>query len=357
MTKQAININNIIFSQIESRYDLVRGASQNTGNNLLDSYYPFYLYQKLKNDKNINMDKQIFSKSYSISELISKEFGSKKIYIGDLIKIFNYNTSQITKILKKLKSKRFSMVLLGAGGTGSNFLYWTSQLCELTNINEIFNTIVVIDYDKFDIVNMLRIPFIPNIDENESTYKVDCIPNNIKIISSTFTTSYTKIDRQEDLDWIINNKISNSFAKRELCIYGAPDIQTRNLLNNYPKKFFAATHQDDRFSIIENPIVDENFIIETYGKINLSKFFINQLYMTIEFLKYLSEQNTIAYSDDRVENNIIYEDSYDEIVYRTRNGKLKMGSKQLNDNYFIQHNIELEDVILTEDDIVLLNER
>jgi len=350
--KQAIDINNIVFSQIESRYHILKSSHTGSPNTIYDSQYPYFLYQAIKKDSHTDANtKRIFSTGYSISELISRDMGTRQMHISDLIKILGYSQSEISKILKIVKSRGQYLILLGAGGTGSNFLYWTYKLSELCHISKIFSTISVIDYDEFDIVNMLRIPFIPEINSHKSTLKVDCIPTNIKSIAAIFNTINKKIKTIEDID--LYRKTSNGAIRNHVYFYGAPDIQTRKLLNQNSVKFFAATHQNDKFSITHNPTVDDDLILETYGKIDLNKFFINQLYMTIKFLEFLGTVNNfdIFGPDEKIINN-----NFSNIIqYGKHDYQLKAGSKRFEINFRDVGNIELENTELTENDIQTIN--
>ena len=67
-----------------------------------------------------------------------------------------------------------------------------------------------------------------------------------------------------------------------------PDMETREWLSASDCTFIAGTHKDNEFSLVENPEIDRDLIIETYGKINLSMFFLNHLSMTIKLLQELS---------------------------------------------------------------------
>ena len=147
---------------------------------------------------------------------------------------------------------------------------------------EVFSIVNAFDDDDFDVPNLLRIPFVPENSTGISSKKAKCIPDRYKNIAQTVAYHEQRITA--------DTIMSLNPSTRKAFYYGAPDIATRQLMSEQEATFFAATHRDNEYSVVANPEVDNDLMMETYGKINLSLFFLNHLSMTIEFLDYLGDQ-------------------------------------------------------------------
>ncbi len=279
MAKKTIKINDIIFEKIKFRYEFMDYGRTQTksliGKTLLDSFYPAEIAKLIVNNgpTNIKYD------GYCLSERVSEDMNAKQLHISELTAMLGYTKTDITKILQAAKNKELSIILVGLGGTGSNFLHWLYKLCEWTGKKQIFTTLKGYDDDDFDTPNLLRIPFNPENEATISSKKALCIPGKFKVIaqSSQFAEARLTAD----------NLSYTTTEKRRTFIYGAPDIGTREWLTGLDMQFFAATHRDNEYSIVANPDVDNELMMETYGKINLSMFFLNHLSMTLDFLSHI----------------------------------------------------------------------
>ena len=327
--KKQIKINNLIFEKIKFRYDFfsLRSVHDRVKMNklILDSFYPHDLAEGIvMNSNNIRfygMDSQNQT-GYAISQRVSTDTGARRLHISELVTMLGYTKTDIAKMLQQVKNLKLNCVLVGLGGTGSNFLHWLYEMSEWTGKVEIFDKISAYDDDEFDIPNMLRIPFIPEfgLQATITPLKVNCIPQKFKNLAKIFAL------RPERLN---NNNLRQGTVGRipETFIYGAPDIETRQFLTESEFTFFAATHRDGEYSIVENPSVDNDLMMETYGKINLSKFFLNHLSMTIDFLKYLTTRDR-SYTTQVINREIIRNDFNEHFKVQMELG-FKAGSKKL----------------------------
>ncbi|MHA2023923.1 MAG: hypothetical protein ACTSWQ_09715 [Candidatus Thorarchaeota archaeon] len=319
--KKQIQINDLIFEKVKFRYDFHdRSRVRIRGKVLLDTLYPFELARAIKTNVNIKKIPPSYD-GYAISERVSEDLGAKKLHISELVAMLGYTKTDISKILQAVKNKELNCVLVGLGGTGSNFLHWLYEMSEWTGKSQIFRTIKSFDDDIFDVPNMLRIPFSPQLrDVMMDPFKVNCIPEKI------WTTTHTRSLNQRKMEStdLIPARIGN---KRETFVYGAPDIATRTWLSAGEYTFFAATHRDGEYSIVENPTVDNDLMMETYGKINLSKFFLNHLSMTIDFLNYLKTADR-EYETQNENIEIVRKDFNGNFADQLTNG-FKAGAKKL----------------------------
>ncbi len=274
--EKIININNIILKQLKHRYELIEynnlSPSQKSYG-IIDSIYPFQILRK-----------EIAGTGYvkgragciAISERIARDQQVPLAHIADLTAILGYSKTKIKNILLAVKKKKLSIAVVGYGGTGTNFLHWMSKISEWTNINRIFTDLIVSDNDYFDSVNLLRVPFI--LPEKENILrKVNYFENyaNISRETYTFTTNVIK----ENLH-------------RNYIHYGAPDLETRKMFDEEKIAFIAATHRDNACALMLRPELDTELMVETYGKIALTPFFMNHIKMTLSFLEYLGQEET-----------------------------------------------------------------
>jgi len=324
--KKQIPINHLIFEKIKFRYDLIdptrvyeRGLNTRT---VMDSYYPHYIAMNIIHAGNPRHLAHFNGKhGYCISERVSKDMSVKKLHISELTSMLGYTKTDISKILQRAKNKEINIALVGVGGTGSNFLHWLYEMCEWTGKIGIFNKITVFDNDTYDVPNLLRIPFIPEFNgQEEIPYKVNCIPKKFKEVANDFK-AYASLMKNDNL------KPSQLGVPSNTIIYGAPGIETRRWLSaNKTYTFFAATHRDSEYSIVCNPAVDNDLMMETYGKINLAKFFMNHLSMTLDFLKYIGNHDR-DYNVQVQNEDIVKCDFNDVYADKIREG-FKAGAKK-----------------------------
>ena len=326
--KKTIQINNHIFEKIKFRYHLMdTGSIHNRtvmGRMLLDSFYPYGLATVITGRRTEMITPGGSRDGYCISERVSRDMNARKLHISELVSMLGYTKTDITKLLQAAKNKEYNVALVGLGGTGSNFLHWMYEMCEWTGKKGIFQTITAFDDDSFDVPNMLRIPFIPEFNStNFTAKKVACIPKRYGISSSGRFKQYNRRMTTDDLKATITGYATNTV------VYGAPDIGTREWLSAHNYGFIAATHRDNEFSLVENPDVDNDLMMETYGKINLSMFFLNHLTMTIEFLKHLSTREETFTTTDATKNREILRANFAGMYEDQLEQGFKAGAKKL----------------------------
>ena len=193
--KKTLKINNIIFTQIKHRYKFYDDSRVYNGiyknKTIVDTFYPHNIARHIvgNNESSLRLSHGI-NDSYALSEQVAEDYGSKMLHISELVTMLGYTKTEITKILQKVKNNDFNIILAGAGGTGSNFLHWLFKMSEWTGKARIFNMMYIYDPDTFDIPNMLRIPFKPEFHfetaEQQSAYKVHCLPKKFNILSRHF---------------------------------------------------------------------------------------------------------------------------------------------------------------------------
>ena len=346
--KKKININDLIFEKIKFRYELfdlrsvrLRAVNQKL---LLDSFYSHMICKEIATPSNDGLfgKGQYEQNGYCISPRIASDINGRTLHISELVSMLGYTKTDISKLFQSVKTKGLDIVLIGLGGTGSNFLHWMYEMAEWTGKENIFYSIRAYDNDNYDIPNMLRVPFEPSFNTKDfSAKKAKTIPKKFELLASINTY------KPENLTETITNKRSftGSLPLTNTIIYGAPDIESRAWLKECPYTFIAATHRDSEFSLVENPAVDNDLMMETYGKINLSKFFLNHLTMTIKFLESIRDRET---SYGGTDEETIIRANFDEMYAEQLNSGFKAGAKKL---YVASRHIAnvLEDMELPEE--------
>jgi len=324
-----INIAELVAEKIRVRYAEISEQTFGSSNVVVDAYYPTYVRRSLVNS-NTSIP-ELGKRCSCISPFIAQELGLYQIPIEDLTKMLGYKKQDIKTLLDTVKTKKIDIALLGLGGTGMNFFHWAEELCHFVNTVNIFKSVVVFDYDKVDLTNLFRFPRVINpLSSYQSTdlgmYKIQMIPNKTvladRLDKSTSRITAGSLGRVQTKTYddgkatllpepiyTLNSNYTNTV------FYGAPDIATREMILNYKNlKFVSATHGNDDCQLYIRPEQDGSIQIESYGMINLSVFFMNQLKMTIGFLELLASDTDLAHTQPIMEYSFAKEYANGRII-------------------------------------------
>lgn len=342
--------------EITSRYDCAyppfSTCPKINGKHIVDSYFPYAMsiYMRSRNDDrpysaSFNLDIcKLPAYSVAISPFIASCLDVPLISPIELIKLLgDYSKADITTILKEVKSKQRNLTLLGVGGTTINFLYFLEVLCNECKVSKIFDKINIYDEDYLSFHNLLRFPF-----DTTKTYS-GVFDNGSDAINTLDFGFYQKSDSEEyatspfyyekrshrmqklsvipqrTLNFLSNDWTAyhqrffygdedNVNLRPQTILYGSPDIETRKFLfNKTINHFFCVTHRDKEITLYRNPSPEDVLLVETYGKIELTSFFLNHLKVTIEFLKALIDLPEVSPLGEKTQE-IIYESKGDENV-------------------------------------------
>lgn len=337
MPIQSINIAELVADKIKTRYAEISEVTFGSQNMVVDAFYPTYVRKSLTNRYFVpNLSKKISC----ISPFLAKELNCFQIPIGDLTRMLGYSKIQLKNILESVKTKKIELVLVGLGGTGMNFMHWATELCNYTNSINVFENIHIYDEDKIDLTNIFRFPMILDASHiytmsntNLLPFKLDCIDKN-SILSRNrmafnyeFITIHTLSDNGANLDDHWKNKI----------LYGAPDIQTREMFSTFNDlQFVSATHGNDDCQLYIKPPQDSNMQMESYGMINLSVFFMNQLKMTIAFFELLNSSEDLTVSSLIMDYSFAKEYANGNII---KSGLNRTYNFPINENNFIDQEV------------------
>lgn len=230
---------------------------------------------------------------YFFNPNIAKMLNSKTVTLDMYFELFNINRNELESKLKHLKDKQIHLLMIGLGGTMSNFCYFMNELSKEFKLDHIFDLLSLYEIDVLELSNLFRIPldYVTPIFYNTRThtrylseeYNTKDIPykaymlfnckhlyNNMMIHVERFGQHHTHSDSFNDFDFII----------------GSPDIATRIAFSeNNVNNFICPLHYNNDLIILTNPSVVKNELMnETYGSIHLSYFFLNMFKMTMEVI-------------------------------------------------------------------------
>lgn len=332
MIRNTIDISKLIAEKIKVRYAQISRLTFSPNNCVVDAFYPDLVQKSIKGEigsTSNELNALNILTSSCISPFIARELGLYKIPTEDLVRILGYNKSKIKTILSTLKKRNNSLVLVGVGGTGMNFVHWASELCLMSNVSQIFQTIIAYEPEKIELHNIFRFPNMRDYPifgqtDPRNQLKISLAQNQIRLLSryQEYNTRFMNIEdvtsvkykRDAKGDYIEKEGATDDSIYRyeiesirplpsnnNTVYYGAPTIESREMFALIPNmKFVSATHGDNDCQLYIRPPQDSSLQVESYGMINLSVFFMNQLKMTIEFLDFLSQADNESFNESRM---------------------------------------------------------
>jgi hypothetical protein len=227
----------------------------------------------------------------------------------------DYSQKDFFRFLEELSEKIYKnsirFVLIGAGGSVTNLLYWFREFQLFANRfmekNKTYSTtykhyflfnriLCIFEDDDIELSNLIRIPF--DYKSLFSKVEIDKICLNKGVLLSeaiSKTTGYKQLDCIKSKLDIGRAKtiIRNDLYSKHMFI-GAPDIETRQSFNEKKIPLYTILHGSDSKNkqigfICKNPTQEDLLQIESYGKIDMKYYFYLQFLTAIEFIKYLHE--------------------------------------------------------------------
>lgn len=289
---------NHLMDQIRTRYAFLHRPTNGLSNIVIDNYAPKLMHMTqldAQNLQNISLPKT----AYAISPWFAQYFGVQQIATEQLCRILGFSVKDIKDLITKVKRKGYSISFIGYGGTGVNTIHWLTEMLKMTQTINLFNFIEVYEPDSLEISNLLRFPKNPYVEANVYNYNQ---ASKLRLLSAveqrmlsknTPYISTSTVDASSGMPYgskaMSYSYERNAYVTRPNHIfYGAPDINTRNSFEGIGH-FISATHNGNKAHLWLNPTQDTDLQVESYGLIELTPFFMNQLRLAIGLLEYLAQ--------------------------------------------------------------------
>jgi hypothetical protein len=305
-----------LLEQIRTRYAFFDRPTNGLSNIIIDNYAPKLLYNTRFDQKKISLLK-LPKTIYAISPWFAQYFGAHQIPTEQLCRILGYDLKTLKQLITKVKHKNWSISFIGYGGTNVNTIHWLTEIMKATQSVNLFKFIEVYEPETAEISNLLRFPKNPYIENsiNYDSYVTESSklkllePSEISLLSRT--KAVIKTDRiNGDLRYYSSKgmKYGNGrfVLKNNHIFYGAPTIDTRESFKDVGH-FISATHNGNSAHLWVNPVQDSDLQVESYGLIQLTPFFMNQLRLAIGLLETLANNSF----DPKARDELLLEYSFD----------------------------------------------
>lgn len=306
-------------------------------------------YTLIRTKNNVLNGSNIMFINPNTATLLNKEV----VGVDTLLKLFNIDEKNLYRHMYMLSNKQLINVLLvGLGGTMSNFVYFANELVKYFKLEPIFGTMYVVEDDDLDVTNLPRIPL--NYVSNRDTKVIRTISklnllSGVNNLSNVTIPIYGKLATVHALQGIGIVKKPLSFYKNENItncskviginyvkdikkeyytafpdnwvkkfgintIIGSPSLDVRDELSKLGVNYLCPLHTDNSIVIYRNiDLSNISLNAESYGSIDLNVFLLNMFKMTVELImnikpKYesLAEEKILDYSvleDEEIKSN------------------------------------------------------
>ena len=362
-----IKFNDILKNRLQSRYVKTEIPTKKKNIVIDSAFLSELIYNKnvtneyLRNGNFVNTNKAFKTNpsNYAISSYIADILGIEKVPTTDICLMLGYDLKKIKSLLIKVRKKGINLVNIGFGGFSRNFMYILKELSYLTNEYKIFNNIYIFENDKIEFSNIWRFmdkDWIETCNSYNHYYPV--LRNNICSLKGfmEYVTGNSKYDDDNDLrkkmigtidsviDYYMVNKINRfdklcnilysrkfqSLAKKRvnlqtqlfnfshiyqnaadnMLFIGATDINTREQFFNSDLNFLCPIHHNKDMYLWSKPEVKNSIMVESYGLIDLNRFFISIYAITFKILEAIANDN-IDKKDELLAHINLSEDDLD----------------------------------------------
>lgn len=353
-------LNDYLTTQVRVRYAMFNRPTNGLSNVIIDSFIPRLL---VANNMQVNQaidTSNLPATALSISPWFANMFNTKQLQISQMIRILGYDEKTIKRLLVSVKKQKWSISFIGFGGTNVNTAHWITALSELVHVVKPFYYAEVYENDKVDVSNLLRFPLDP------STFLSHSYGNKIELaIPYLNKLSATKPGHMAryfipgeymygarnfiDKNYLYEENDNSPYYRRKHIkdenghnvytlkhnnarhiFYGAPNIETREKLSKIGY-FISATHASTDCSLHLNPEQDSQLQVESYGMIQLSQFFMNQLRMAIGLLETLADPNFNPEESNKVLLNYSFDGKSKKPCDRSYNFQMDFDGRMLDE--------------------------
>jgi len=318
-----IKVYDKIFEEIRQRYSptsIIEGAADN------EAIFDYFQKPRYKNLKKWST---LFNRNLNIlipqlSEKFDAAFpGVIKDTIYEIPSVRDYcktvtgfdpldpeDQKIIFKMLDDIREKDLNIAVVGYGGAMINWLWDLWLLAYHVGYTKpIFRNIIVYEKENLSFTNLLRVgkPVALNsyvsvlLTDDNQLNKLNLIREEFNL-AQRLTISERYLEDGEELD---------TLRSKDFIFIGAPNLQTRVMLENDPFFFFG--HGDNELEVFYRPRVDTELSFETYGKVDIPVLLSNIAAGTIQMLGvFNSVQNKKDFSFEQGES--VYRIDYNEYL-------------------------------------------
>ena len=259
------------------------------------SPYPQELKDRLMSAGNNNV--------FTLSRYFEYAYQLPRVPITDQLNILGYSISDIKTLMKQVKRKNLNVTFIGFGGLCLNVLENLIELSNKLDIKELFEVLHIFEADgiehhntfRFSTANLLRKLL------GEKSVSRFALTDSYNVPKTDLISPYALKSISQN-SCVHRNYLKDESLNRSTIYFGAPNIATRKMLFERGVPFYCGTHQNNSVALFYKPYIDDTLIRETYGKIDLTSFFLNMLDITVQFLKALTndqepEKDSCLYSN------------------------------------------------------------
>ncbi len=231
-------------------------SSERLNDRIIDAVTPTYVADHTPVDN---------YRALTISPMNASLINASSIPFNNFIKIADIDMKKLKTAFRKLKSKELTFVSVGYGGLSINVLHFLSMLAYRVDVENVFKALHIYENDNVSYTNVMRI------------YK-DL--THVKCEMGTLMNKSVLFDEENLAEKILLHQYyleekHIGKVKDDVVFFGAPDFETRDMLEKY--NFIFGGHVGDEVAFVYKPKVDRDLTSETYGTINLASFYLNML--------------------------------------------------------------------------------
>jgi hypothetical protein len=301
-----------LLEQIRTRYAFFDRPTNGLSNIIIDNYAPKLMHNTRFNATalaQMNLPKTI----YAISPWFAQYFGAQQVPAEQLCRMLGYDVATLKQMVTKIKHRQYSMTFIGYGGTNVNTIHWLTEIMKMTQSVNLFKFIEIYEPDTAEISNLLRFPKNPYVENIRSSSTSVAANSKLKLLEPAELSllskekpvlSRSRVDGRNlpydskgtFYDYDRSPRISR--PKDNHIYYGAPNIDTRASFED-TGHFISATHNGNQAHLWLNPTQDTDLQVESYGLIQLTPFFMNQLRLAIGLMEILCMEDLDLMAKDQ----------------------------------------------------------
>ena len=259
---------------------------------------------KLMNPNIIKMSRKLLLNQEFVGQIVDPSFDSS--ITKEIMQELDVVPTQ--EDFQKIRDKDINLCLVGYGGAMVNMLHnmysWAMELSEV----RIFKNIVIFEKDTVDFSNLVRFgkPIAFDYTAEFASFNSN-ERSNIKTLKKLSMVSHEKeLSKKRKIisfvEWLKDTHAESLNAKNYILV-GAPDLETRQMLNDMDSKFYFIGHSNYEVDITFQPEITSGLVVENYGSIDIPVLLINLQIATGAFIKQLAGTGPYAEGNDHPEKN------------------------------------------------------